>query len=118
MSASDHCCCVEGTFLVAHEKARRVIIALARNSAIRISQETGQTIGLFRRVSLAGMGISIGGLKRKSGFRQPSACSQSEIFAGHDAANGIGANGPLRPRRNLFAFDEYRLTVGQETWAR
>src|SRR5258708_25140260 len=25
---------------------------------------------------------------------------------------------PPRPRRNLFAFDEYRLTVGRETWAR
>jgi hypothetical protein len=36
-----------------------VIIALARNSAIRINQETGQAIGLFRRASLAGIDISI-----------------------------------------------------------
>src|ERR1700688_32850 len=28
------------------------------------------------------------------------------------------AAAPPRPRRNLFAFDEYRLTVGRETWAR
>jgi hypothetical protein len=36
-----------------------VIIALARDTAIRIKQETGQVIGLFRLASLAGIDISI-----------------------------------------------------------
>jgi hypothetical protein len=35
-----------------------VIIALAQNSAIRINQETGPAIGLFRRTSLAGIDIN------------------------------------------------------------
>jgi hypothetical protein len=36
-----------------------VITALACDNAIRIRQETGVAIGLFRRASLAGTNISI-----------------------------------------------------------
>jgi hypothetical protein len=50
---------------IASEEARRVIVTLARNSAIRINQETGQAIGLFRRTSLAGIGIGIDDLTFK-----------------------------------------------------
>src|ERR1700738_2517705 len=33
-------------------------------------------------------------------------------------ANLLHGVAPPRPRSNLFAFDEYHLTVGRETWAR